>query len=176
MGTTAGAHLTKQMAMTQTGTVWVLWKVNTPRLWCHKTRPIMFTLVVDNFGVKHVNKDDVNHLISSIKKYYSRTKDGWGTCTVGSNSIGIITIKQWIYPCQVISRKKITGIWAHHSQAGTDVTLLTQTKTIWHWSPSPPPPWHISKDGHKGYQTCPTNHWKYIILCMGCQHDCVESP
>jgi hypothetical protein len=43
----------------------------------------MFTLVVDNFGVKHINKDDVNHLISSIKKYNSRTKDWMGNLYCG---------------------------------------------------------------------------------------------
>ncbi len=41
---------------------------NTPGLWYHESRPITFTLVVDNFGVKYVNKDNVDHLIASIKK------------------------------------------------------------------------------------------------------------
>jgi hypothetical protein len=48
---------------------------NTPRLWYHKMRPISFTLVVDDFGVKYVNKDDVDHLIASIKTTYMLTKD-----------------------------------------------------------------------------------------------------
>ncbi len=48
---------------------------NTPGLWYHKTCPITFTLVVDGFGVKYVNKDDVDHLIASIKKNYMLTKD-----------------------------------------------------------------------------------------------------
>ncbi len=39
-------------------------------------RPISFTLVVDDFGVKYVNKDDVDHLIASIKSTYTLTK-GW---------------------------------------------------------------------------------------------------
>ena len=30
----------------------------TPGLYLHKTRPISFTLVVDDFGVKYVNKED----------------------------------------------------------------------------------------------------------------------
>ncbi len=34
-----------------------------PGLWKHATRPILFTMVVNNFCVKYVNKDDVNHLI-----------------------------------------------------------------------------------------------------------------
>jgi hypothetical protein len=48
---------------------------NTPGLWCHKSRPITFTLLVDNFGVKFVNKNNVDHLISSIKKMYTLIKD-----------------------------------------------------------------------------------------------------
>jgi hypothetical protein len=33
---------------------------------------------VDNFGVKFVNKDDVDHLISSLKTTYSLTEDWTG--------------------------------------------------------------------------------------------------
>jgi hypothetical protein len=51
---------------------------NTPSLWRHETRPISFTLVVDNFGVKYVNKEDVDHLIASIKTIYSITEDWTG--------------------------------------------------------------------------------------------------
>jgi hypothetical protein len=51
---------------------------NTPGLWRHETRPISFTLVVDNFGVKYVNKEDVDHLIGGIKTTYSLTKDWTG--------------------------------------------------------------------------------------------------
>jgi hypothetical protein len=56
---------------------------NTPGLWHHETRPISFTLVVDNFGVKYVNKEDVDHLIASIKTTYSLTKDWTGNLYCG---------------------------------------------------------------------------------------------
>ncbi len=36
--------------------------INTPGLWYHKMHPITFTLVVDNFGVKDVDKANVEHL------------------------------------------------------------------------------------------------------------------
>jgi hypothetical protein len=52
--------------------------VNTPGLWGHESRPLTFTLVVDDFEVKFVNKDDVNHLISSISTTYKLTKDWTG--------------------------------------------------------------------------------------------------
>jgi hypothetical protein len=55
----------------------------TPGLWYHKTRPILFTLVVNNFGVKHVNKEDIEHLIASIKKTYTLTKDWTGNLYCG---------------------------------------------------------------------------------------------
>jgi hypothetical protein len=51
---------------------------NTPGLWRHDSRPISFTLVVDDFGVKYVNKSNVDHLIFSIKQTYSLTEDWSG--------------------------------------------------------------------------------------------------
>jgi hypothetical protein len=58
---------------------------NTPGLWYHKTCPITFTLVVDDFGViKYVNKDDMDHLIASIKMKYMLTKDWTGNLYCGS--------------------------------------------------------------------------------------------
>ena len=39
-----------------------------PGLWKHDTRPITFTLVVEYFGVKYVNKEDVNHLMNDLKE------------------------------------------------------------------------------------------------------------
>ena len=34
----------------------------TPRLWSHETRHIQFCLVIDNFGIKYVSRDTVEHL------------------------------------------------------------------------------------------------------------------
>ncbi len=56
---------------------------HTPGLWYHKSRLITFTLVVDNFGVKYVSKDKVNHLITSIKKDYTFTEDWSGDLYCG---------------------------------------------------------------------------------------------
>ncbi len=57
--------------------------VNTPGLWRHETRAISFTLVVDDFGVKYARKEDVDHLIASIKSTYSLTKDWMGNMYCG---------------------------------------------------------------------------------------------
>ena len=53
-------------------------QANTQGLWKHVSRPISFTLVVDNFGVKYVNKGDVDHLVTSIKTSYKLTEDWTG--------------------------------------------------------------------------------------------------
>jgi hypothetical protein len=60
------------------------------KFWKHKTRPICFTLIVDNFAVKYVNEEDTEHLINTIKKYYPMTVDRDATKFIG------LTIK-WDY-------------------------------------------------------------------------------
>jgi hypothetical protein len=51
--------------------------------WKHKTRPICFVLVVNDFTVKYVNKEDAEHLINAINKYYPRTVDKEATKYIG---------------------------------------------------------------------------------------------
>jgi hypothetical protein len=55
----------------------------TPGYWTHSWRPITFTLVVDNFGVKYINKDDVEHLLEALKKDYACNTDCDGTRYLG---------------------------------------------------------------------------------------------
>lgn len=50
----------------------------TPGLWRHCERNILFSLVVDDFGVKYCNKEDANHLHSTLNKYYSCSSDWTG--------------------------------------------------------------------------------------------------
>ena len=47
-------------------------------IWIHKWGPIQLTLVVDNFGVKYVGKDNAEHLISSLQEDYTITHDWEG--------------------------------------------------------------------------------------------------
>lgn len=47
-------------------------------LWKHKTSPISFTLVVDNFGVKYINKQHAEHFMSVLKEHYTVIKDWSG--------------------------------------------------------------------------------------------------
>ena len=47
----------------------------TPGLWRHKWRPIMFSLIVDEFGVKYVGKRHLDHIASVLRKYHDITID-----------------------------------------------------------------------------------------------------
>jgi hypothetical protein len=47
-------------------------------MWKHITRPILFTLVVDNFGVKYTRREHVEHLIACIKEKYKLNEDWTG--------------------------------------------------------------------------------------------------
>eukprot|EP00804_Cyclotella_cryptica_P018370 CCRYP_015487-RA/>CCRYP_015487-RA protein AED:0.13 eAED:0.11 QI:0/0/0/1/0/0.5/2/0/1281 len=46
-----------------------------PGLWKHKTRNIQFVLVVDDFGIKYIKQQDMDHLITSLRKYYDVSVD-----------------------------------------------------------------------------------------------------
>jgi hypothetical protein len=54
-----------------------------PGLWTHKTQPILFTLVVDDFGVKYIGKEHAMHLISTLKQHYKISKDWTGSKYIG---------------------------------------------------------------------------------------------
>ena len=55
----------------------------TPGYWRHAWRPISFTLVVDDFGVKYINKADAEHLIAVLKQDYKCDTDWEGTRYLG---------------------------------------------------------------------------------------------
>ena len=48
----------------------------TPGFWKHQWRPISFTLVVDDFGVKYVGKEHAEHLLNTLKQHY-KIESNW---------------------------------------------------------------------------------------------------
>ena len=47
--------------------------------WKHTTRPTIFCLCVDDFGVKYYSKADADHLLSALSQHYQYTVDWKGT-------------------------------------------------------------------------------------------------
>jgi hypothetical protein len=60
---------------------------HTPGLWRHKWRSILFSLVVDDFGVKYVGREHVDHLIASVEPHYTNcsTPYRWNEPVYGTN-------------------------------------------------------------------------------------------
>ena len=50
----------------------------TPGLWLHEWRPIQFSLVVDDFGVKHVGEENEKHLVNALVEHYEISQDWYG--------------------------------------------------------------------------------------------------
>lgn len=63
---------------------------HTAGLWTHEWKPITFTLVVDDFGVKYVGKEHAEHLYQTLQQYYETSCDWNGELYCG------ITLK-WDY-------------------------------------------------------------------------------
>ena len=55
----------------------------TPGLWTHAWRPITFTLCVDDFGVKYVGQEHVDHLMAVLRKDYTISCDPDGKRYLG---------------------------------------------------------------------------------------------
>ena len=55
----------------------------TPALWAHATRSTIFTLVVDDFGIKYESMADANHLLDALRALYNITVDWTGTLYCG---------------------------------------------------------------------------------------------
>jgi hypothetical protein len=49
-----------------------------PGLWKHDTRPIQFTQVDDDFGIKYVGKEYAQHLKNALKEHYKLMCDWTG--------------------------------------------------------------------------------------------------
>ena len=56
---------------------------HTPGLWKHKTRPVMFSLVVDDFGVQYTGKENALHLVHALQTDYEVALDWKGQLYCG---------------------------------------------------------------------------------------------
>ena len=55
----------------------------TPGLWRRKWRPILFVLIVDDFGIEYVDKVHAEHLLTALRIHYKITTDWSGTKFAG---------------------------------------------------------------------------------------------
>jgi hypothetical protein len=100
---------------------------NTPGLWKHETRPILITLVVNNFGVKYVGKEHVDHLIRCIKEQYELTEDWTGDLYCG------IKLK-WDYEARMVN----LSIPATSNNSSSNASIACQLNLNIACTPLPP--------------------------------------
>jgi hypothetical protein len=55
----------------------------TPGLWRHKWRPVMFVLIVDDFGVQYTDRQHAQHLITALQANYEVAEDWTGSKFAG---------------------------------------------------------------------------------------------
>ena len=60
----------------------------TPAIWCHHIRNIICMLCVDSFGVKYINKSDVEHLLNALRDLYTMSVDCKGEAYIGFTFFG----------------------------------------------------------------------------------------
>jgi hypothetical protein len=46
-----------------------------PGFWKHTTKPIQFVLVVEDFGIKYLKQEDLDHLVRLLEKHYDVAVD-----------------------------------------------------------------------------------------------------
>jgi hypothetical protein len=56
---------------------------HTPGLWKHVSRPVQFSLIVDDFGVKYVGEEHAQHLLKHLKQSYTVSEDWTGSLYAG---------------------------------------------------------------------------------------------
>lgn len=56
---------------------------HTPGIWKHNSRPISFTLIVDDFSIKYNGKEHAKHFLNALKEYYTLDIDWAGKLYCG---------------------------------------------------------------------------------------------
>ena len=54
----------------------------TPGLWRHQNRPLQYSMVFDNFGIKYERQEDITHLLNALKTIYKISENWDGNYTV----------------------------------------------------------------------------------------------
>ena len=107
---------------------------HTVGLWKHATRPILFCLCIDNFGVQYFHKQHINHLMSTLTYFYKISLD----CS-GKNYCGLTF--DWCYNLNYVdisipSYLPSVFICFHHDKPSSPILspipLKTSTDSLLH--------------------------------------------
>jgi len=114
---------------------------HTPGLFRHTSKPIMFALIVDDFGIQYTGKANAEYLISELTKHYDVTVDWTGTEFCGLHldwdyTARTVELSMPGYVARALARFAHTDITPSDSphkfdppQYGAKVQLTTQDNT-----------------------------------------------
>ena len=72
---------------------------HTPGLWRHIHRPIQFSLIVDDFGVKYVGKEHIDYLLTSLRTHYSKVTVDWSGSLYAGITLEWNYKERWLDTC-----------------------------------------------------------------------------
>jgi len=144
---------------------WCFETPHTSRLWKHKCRPVQFTLVIDDFGVKYVGQEHAEHLCDALRasgykietdrkgELYCRIKIDWNYANtyLYISMPGYIQMLLQKYTYMSPKRPK----HYQHSPQSRQYNKNSQTSTPGEKSPA-------ERQTNKNY---PTGDWQPPILC-----------
>ena len=110
---------------------WYYELLHTPGLFKDEACPIWFTLVVDDFGIKYIKKEHIDHLLDVLKQHYEVKKIGIENYFVASPSSG--TTKNAI--CGYLNAKlrdqTPSQIWSQSTKMPSSMPIWTKSSQIW---------------------------------------------
>eukprot|EP00804_Cyclotella_cryptica_P018787 CCRYP_007257-RA/>CCRYP_007257-RA protein AED:0.37 eAED:0.37 QI:0/0/0/1/0/0/4/0/264 len=119
--TSTSRHLGKQTPQKYLNTHGYFQSKLVPGLWNHKQRPIQFSLVVDEFGIKNTGQEHMQHLLTVLKEHYNVTAN-----LTDTHYIVIGTLQNDRYPYPYLD------MWPKPSS-----NLTTPNQLIYNTLPSP---------------------------------------
>ena len=105
----------------------------TPGLWQQKWRPIMFCIIVDDFGVEYVVKQHAKNLAMILKKYHNITEDWTREICRNRTYMGLKQQNIWSHNGRVYTTA-LSKIWPPKPQEATTISQCTQTHWLWRQS------------------------------------------
>ena len=88
---------------------------HTPVLWKHISRPIQFTLVVDDFGVKYTRRKDTEHLLGVLEKEFTTVSTDWDGALYCSITLEWNYEERWIDISMLGYIKKLLQKYKHEA-------------------------------------------------------------
>ena len=120
-------------------------------MWAHDNKPLTFSLIVDDFGIKYTRQQDVKELLTLLRQHYEAVTTDWSGTLYGG-----ITIK-WDY----ILRKVHTSMPGYLQKALHQFQHEAPDSLTFSSHPYTPPTYGVKVQMAKVESTAPLLDKKY---------------